>query len=196
MLDEDEDVDENEQDHKSSVGSSRTRAPRTGGSGDDDSEDEEDEMGMGMGMGVRGVLGNSVDVMSMYPSQDPHVSVPEDEFDEDEEDDMTLRADDCMLVVGRSDEDQSSLEFHVYNETDGSFYLHHDILLPAFPLSLAWLDCVPEASDDGAQGHRGSLGGGTGGAGGHGEGAKGSSGGAGGAGGVARSTVMSAVAPC
>lgn len=36
----------------------------------------------------------------------------------------------------------------VYEEADESggpcnLYVHHDVLLPAFPLSLAWLDCSP-----------------------------------------------------
>ena len=37
----------------------------------------------------------------------------------------------------------SSLQTPVYDEESGNFYLHHDILLAAYPLSLAWLDCVP-----------------------------------------------------
>lgn len=35
----------------------------------------------------------------------------------------------------------------VYEEEDESgepnLYVHHDIMLPAFPLSLAWIDCSP-----------------------------------------------------
>ena len=26
---------------------------------------------------------------------------------------------------------------------DSNIYVHHDIMLPAFPLSLAWMDCRP-----------------------------------------------------
>ena len=41
----------------------------------------------------------------------------------------------------------------MYDEENGNFYLHHDILLAAYPLCLAWMDCVPQLSDS-PNGHR------------------------------------------
>ena len=38
----------------------------------------------------------------------------------------------------------------MYEEADeagpSNLYVHHDVLLSAFPLALAWLDCRPEGS--------------------------------------------------
>ena len=31
-------------------------------------------------------------------------------------------------------------------EEEGNLYVHHDVLLPEFPLSLAWMDCPPSSS--------------------------------------------------
>ncbi len=40
----------------------------------------------------------------------------------------------------------------VYEEADSqsesNLYVHHDIMLPAFPLSLAWLDCNPSRAGE------------------------------------------------
>lgn len=35
------------------------------------------------------------------------------------------------------------ITFSVYNESEGSLYCHHDILLPSFPLCFEWLDYEP-----------------------------------------------------
>ena len=39
----------------------------------------------------------------------------------------------------------------MYEEADeaspSNLYVHHDIMLPAFPLALAWLDCHPARAD-------------------------------------------------
>lgn len=98
-------------------------------------------------------IGGKLPDYVLDPSIDPNISVKEDEFEEDFEEDMILQPDDCMMVVGHSDEDQSTLEFHIYNEDDGSFFLHHDIILPAYPLSVAWLDCAPLPVDSSIGGH-------------------------------------------
>ncbi|KAK9719807.1 hypothetical protein QE152_g22469 [Popillia japonica] len=63
--------------------------------------------------------------------------------DDSEKEDEKLKSDDNLILAGRVDGDASTLEIYVYNETEGSLYVHHDFLLPAFPLCIEWLDHEP-----------------------------------------------------
>jgi periodic tryptophan protein 1 len=89
--------------------------------------------------------------MSFYRSnlEDPYITLPEEEAGSDDEDD-TLRDSDLLILAARNDDDVSHLEVWVYEEPaaegdDGNLYVHHDVMLPAFPLAVAWLDCDPAA---------------------------------------------------
>ncbi|XP_071574920.1 periodic tryptophan protein 1 homolog [Temnothorax nylanderi] len=68
--------------------------------------------------------------------------VTNDEEDSDKEDDI-IKADDNLVLFGHVEGDASILEVFVYNEREGSFYCHHDILLPSFPLCIEWLNYDP-----------------------------------------------------
>ena len=50
----------------------------------------------------------------------------------------------------QSQDEFSHLEVQLFAD-DGNLFVHHDITLPDFPLCLAWLDCPPYQSQDGAQ---------------------------------------------
>ena len=47
-----------------------------------------------------------------------------------------FRGTDNLLLVGHVEGDCSSLEVYIYNDTEDALYVHHDILLPSFPLAL------------------------------------------------------------
>eukprot|EP00850_Spirogloea_muscicola_P003057 SM000012S25319 [mRNA] locus=s12:333757:337733:+ [translate_table: standard] len=87
--------------------------------------------------------------------EDPHILDAEE--DEEDVDDMTIRDSDLLILAARNEDEVSLLEVWVYEEGEagstaeeegGNMYVHHDILLPAFPLALAWLDCAPSTSGD------------------------------------------------
>jgi periodic tryptophan protein 1 len=71
----------------------------------------------------------------------------DDEEDNAEEaEDLEARPHDAFVVVANTEDEYSSLEVHVYNEADGTLYVHHDVTLPSFPLCLAWSDYAGDAA--------------------------------------------------
>ncbi|XP_036148682.1 periodic tryptophan protein 1 homolog isoform X2 [Monomorium pharaonis] len=73
-------------------------------------------------------------------SEDPLVT--NDDEDSDKDDDI-IKPDDNLVLFGHVEGDASILEVFVYNEREGSFYCHHDILLSSFPLCIEWLNYDP-----------------------------------------------------
>ena len=60
--------------------------------------------------------------------------------------DTNLLEDDCLVLVGKAEEDFATLEVMLYAPKQGNLYVHHDIPLPAFPLSLAHGDIGPQGT--------------------------------------------------
>ena len=87
--------------------------------------------------------------------EDPYMTVKdeEDEEDEDYPDDFTVRGTDLVMLAARTDDDVSHLEVYVYEEPvlngtdEGNLYCHHDLLLPAFPLCVSWMDCPTDGRE-------------------------------------------------
>jgi periodic tryptophan protein 1 len=77
--------------------------------------------------------------------------------DEDEREELEILPTDSVLLTARTTEDLSSLDFHVYDEANENLYVHHDLMLPSFPLCVEWLDfpCGPQS--DAAQGKTGNY---------------------------------------
>lgn len=86
--------------------------------------------------------------LSYYQSnqQDPNISKHGGE-DDSEADDFEVHASDFVILAARNEDEVSHIEVWIYEDAgtseDSNIYVHHDIMLPAFPLSLAWMDCRP-----------------------------------------------------
>merc|ERR1712117_68737 len=64
--------------------------------------------------------------------------------------DFQIRGTDNLIVVGHVEGVSSTLEVYVYNDVEDALYVHHDILLPSFPLALEWLNYDPESDKRGS----------------------------------------------
>ncbi|KAJ7168520.1 WD40-repeat-containing domain protein [Mycena filopes] len=77
--------------------------------------------------------------------EDPYITLKEDEAD-DEREELEVLPTDNLLVVAKTEDEISQLEIYVYDESQENLYVHHDLMLPNFPLCLEWLDFPPAAA--------------------------------------------------
>lgn len=86
------------------------------------------------------------------------------DIDDDDENNFNISESDNLLVVGKADDEFSTIEVHgnsygkyiiiiliiVFNGHDNHSFCHHEILISAYPLALEWLDYDPgEPADKG-----------------------------------------------
>ena len=75
--------------------------------------------------------------------------------DLEEESNMDILYSDNMLVICRITENDSCVEFYIYNRNSKSFYVHHDIMLCTYPLCIEWINFDPA---DGSNGNMVAIG--------------------------------------
>ncbi|XP_030032217.2 periodic tryptophan protein 1 homolog [Manduca sexta] len=103
--------------------------------------DEEDTNTNPIGIGTVATMPNLGDLSE-------HVQIRTEGPDSDEEDDI-IKPTDNLLLVGHVESDASILEVYIFNKEEGSFYVHHDIILPWFPLCIEWLSHDPSDPNPG-----------------------------------------------
>lgn len=86
--------------------------------------------------------------------EDPYVTLEAKQEDEEaERQELEIYPTDSLIVAAKTEDDVSQLEVYVYDESEENLYVHHDLLLPAMPLCLEWLDYCPTQSDAQAKGN-------------------------------------------
>ncbi|KAI0775065.1 WD40 repeat-like protein [Trametes elegans] len=138
----DEDVPMDQDKPEGEAGGSTQAKP----SGDDleqynlDDYDNDDAMpGMGPFSNIKG--------LTYYRNndEDPYITLKEDE-EAQEREELEILPTDNLLVVAKTEDEVSQLEVYIYDESEENLYVHHDLMLPSFPLCLEWLDFPPVSS--------------------------------------------------
>ncbi|EFW15333.1 hypothetical protein D8B26_008105 [Coccidioides posadasii str. Silveira] len=72
--------------------------------------------------------------------QDPYLVVPEGEDEDNEREELQILPSDNLILAGKVEDEVAHLEVYVYEDAEDNLYVHHDIMLPAIPLCVEWLD--------------------------------------------------------
>jgi periodic tryptophan protein 1 len=107
---------------------------------DEYDEDDVKEDGMGPFSNIKG--------LTFYRDNqdDPYITL-KDDVEDDERSELEILPTDNLLVTAKTEDDVSQLEIYVYDESQDNLYVHHDLMLPNFPLCLEWLDFPPASSE-------------------------------------------------
>ncbi|MCJ1420306.1 hypothetical protein MMC32_006663 [Xylographa parallela] len=83
-------------------------------------------------------------------ADDPYITIPVGDEEDEEREELQILATDNMVVAAKVEDEVAHLEIYVYEDEADNLYVHHDIMLPAIPLCLEWLDIpVGKTSIDG-----------------------------------------------
>ncbi len=159
---EDEDEEDDEENEENEVGEDNIKEEEMSDADDDiekryglDTYDDEDE-----NADVAADLGNLVSFAN--PRDDPYLENPDLDDDQSDIEDMIIKPTDNLALVGHVEGNAAILEVYgkrvilqftpasltfvsipVYNDVEDALYIHHDILLPSFPMCLEWLNFEP-----------------------------------------------------
>ncbi|KAK3383861.1 WD40-repeat-containing domain protein [Lasiosphaeria ovina] len=102
-------------------------------------DDDEDNLAEPQQMGMFG----NVKSLAYYDSNkdDPYITMKETADDEDDErEELQILATDNLLLAAKVEDELAHLEVYVYEDEADNLYVHHDIMLPAIPLCVEWLN--------------------------------------------------------
>ncbi|KAM0483098.1 hypothetical protein ACHAPX_002543 [Trichoderma viride] len=120
----------------------------------DDDEDDDDAPAANGSMGMFG----NVKSLAYYESnkEDPYITLQDDDEDEERQD-LQVLATDNLILSAKVEDELAHLEVYVYEDESDNLYVHHDIMLPAIPLCVEWLDIPVSSSGKSAKDGKGNF---------------------------------------
>ncbi|KAI5466165.1 WD40-repeat-containing domain protein [Mariannaea sp. PMI_226] len=106
-----------------------------------DDDDDDDNKAPSSGE-VLPMFGNSK-ALAYYEdnNDDPYITLNAEQEDaEEEREDLQVLATDNLILVTKVEDEMANLEVYVYEDEADNLYVHHDIMLPAIPLCVEWID--------------------------------------------------------
>ena len=99
-------------------------------------DDVEENEGESMGM-----FGN-VKSLAYHESndEDPYITLKENDDEDEDREELQILATDNLVLAAKVEDEVAHLEVLVYEDEADNLYVHHDIMLPAIPLCVEWLD--------------------------------------------------------
>lgn len=73
-------------------------------------------------------------------AEDPYITMQENDEDDEDREELQILATDNMVLAAKIEDEVAHLEVYVYEDDSDNLYVHHDIMLPAIPLCVEWLD--------------------------------------------------------
>lgn len=73
-------------------------------------------------------------------ADDPYITLQGNDDDDEEREELQILATDNMVIAAKVEDEVAHLEIYVYEDEADNLYVHHDIMLPAIPLCVQWLD--------------------------------------------------------
>jgi periodic tryptophan protein 1 len=88
-----------------------------------------------------GMFGNN-DSLAYHESNedDPYITLKGEQESDDEREELQILQTDNLLLAARIEDELAHLEVYVYEDDADNLYVHHDIMLPAYPLCVEWLN--------------------------------------------------------
>lgn len=145
--DDDEDSEDEDDDAGVTTGvQNGTAKAETAANDDDDmkeynlSDYDEDEKDEETGEKLE-MFGNVRSLAYHQPGEeDPYLDLPEGDNSDDEREELQILATDNLVLAAKVEDEVPHLEVFVYEDEADNIYVHHDIMLPAIPLCLEWID--------------------------------------------------------